>query len=513
LEDTLRGGTRGNPVGGRFDGEGWHVTDRRDRLWYAVPRLVRGSVEFTVTGFTMERLGAMAETELFAMYEAGFGISEPIRYAPEFRENHYKCMLRVYGLAETGRVGQQKLLWGMCPSGAPGYGACGCGSFFEEPFGGSGTWDGSPQRFRIEWGGGTTRYLRNGAPVLTINWSRSGLSFGPSALHLSLGTSRPSAVDYAQLPVGVVFSDVVLEGTEGPLATCSGGATPDAGPPPVTPPGAVDFPAIEDVTVDPTHPTSVYPDPRDLSVGHADSEFYVKFRVGAVPGRVVRAQLLLHSATHPSAVGTGASVYTAGSDAWSETSLVWNARPGGRGPRLARQEGVGVDTLYTLELPPGAVPGSGTYAFAVLPEPADSNAAHFDAREVSPSRGPILRLTVAPTMSAPDAGPMDVVAPSDTAPTPDTAAPEDAPRVPVEPDVGPLEDAPAPEDRAPPRPDAGTGSTDSGVPEVLEEPGADGTCGCRAGSVGGPPGALGALALGALRRGRNVDGRRRRRIG
>ncbi|MBI5516943.1 MAG: hypothetical protein HY909_24385 [Deltaproteobacteria bacterium] len=508
LEDGLRGGTRGNAVGGRFDAQGWHVTDRRDRIWYAVPRLASGSVEFTVTGFTMERLGPMAETELFAMYEAGYGISEPIRYAPEFRENHYKCMLRVYGLAETGRVGQQKLMWGMCPSGSPGYGMCGCGSFFEEPFGGSGTWDGSPQRIRVEWGGGTTRYLRNGAAVLSINWSRSGLAFGPQDLHLSLGTSRPSAVDYAQLPVGVVFSDLVIDGTEGPLARCPGGAPMDAGPPPVTPPGSMDFPAVEDVTVDPAHPSTVFPDPRDLSVGAADSEFYVKFRVGPLPGRVVRAQLLLRSATHASAVGTGASVYTAGSNTWSETSLVWRARPGGRGARLARQEGVGVDTLYTLELPAGAVPGAGTYAFAVLPEPGDSNAAHFDAKEVSPSRGPILRLTVDPTMSVSDAGPMpDVIAPTD-APT-DLPAPEDTRREPpVEPDAATTPDAEAPPDVPSPRTDGGRPSADSTDPDVLEEPGSDGTCGCRAGARRGRGWAL-AGALSLLLRARGRRGRAR----
>ena len=147
LEDPLRGGSRGNPVGGAFAADGWHVTARTDRVWYALPRLVSGSVEFTVTGITMARLGTTADNEIFAMYEAGYGISEPIRYAPEFRENAYKCLLRIYNNAETGREGQQKLIWAMCPGGAPGYGSCSCGSSFaQEPFGGSGVWDGSAQR-------------------------------------------------------------------------------------------------------------------------------------------------------------------------------------------------------------------------------------------------------------------------------------------------------------------------------------------------------------------------------
>ena len=63
LEDTLRGTTRGNVVGGAVMADGWHVTDRRDRVWYALPRLVSGSAEFTVTGLTMDRLVAKLRAE------------------------------------------------------------------------------------------------------------------------------------------------------------------------------------------------------------------------------------------------------------------------------------------------------------------------------------------------------------------------------------------------------------------------------------------------------------------
>jgi MYXO-CTERM domain-containing protein len=232
MEDSLRGGTIGNPVGGSIGGSGWTVTDRTDRIWWEIPRLASGSIEFTIANVTLSNLVA-ADNELFAMYEAGYGISEPIRYSPEFRNNHYKAMIRVYGTDEPGRTGQQKLMWGMCPSGAPGYDACGCGSFFAEPFGGDPTWDGSPQRFRVEWGGGVTRLLRNGAEVVRIDWSASGLVFGPDTVHFSIGTARPSAVGGAAMPVGAVISDVVVDGVEGPRATCSGPVEVDAGPLPV----------------------------------------------------------------------------------------------------------------------------------------------------------------------------------------------------------------------------------------------------------------------------------------
>jgi MYXO-CTERM domain-containing protein len=228
MEDSLRGGAAaGNVVGGTFGADGWTVTGRADRIWWELPRLASGSIEFTISNVTMATLDT-ADHEIFAMYEAGYEMVEPIRYNPDFRNNHYKCMIRLYGAPEGDRAGQQKLMWGMCPSGAPGYDECGCGSFFEEPFGGDPTWDGSPQRFRVEWGDGTTRLLRNGAEVVGIDWSGSGIVFGPSELHFSLGTPRPLEVDTASMPIGAVFSDVVVDGAVGPLSTCNGA---DAGPP------------------------------------------------------------------------------------------------------------------------------------------------------------------------------------------------------------------------------------------------------------------------------------------
>lgn len=468
LEDSLRGSTRGNLVGGSIQGDGWHVTARTDRVWYALPRLVSGSVEFTLTGLTMDRLGSTFDNEIFAMYEAGYGISEPISYS-QFRVNHYKCMLRIYGNAETGREGQQKLMWGMCPGGAPGYDGCSCGrAFFQEPFGGDGRWDGTPQRLRIEWRNGVTRYLRNGTQVVSIDWSRSGLTFGPQSLHLSLGTSRPSAVDTAQLPVGIVFSDLLIEGDEGPMAVCPGASVMDAGAPTDVPPlpaNTLEFPAVEDVTVAPSLPAAVYADVNDLSVGANDSEFYLKFRVGGLPGRVVRAQLVLRSSAYSSAVGDGASVFLARRDDWSESTLTWNARPGPLGARLARIQGVREDTLYAVDLPTGVIQSPGVYAFAVLPEASDDDSAHFDARERAPGRGPVLRLTVDPTLP-----PLDAGAPAIDARSPLT-------------DVVTARDAGAPNDLATPADvvtarDAGPPPTaDLGAPSDLPVTGA---CGCRA---------------------------------
>jgi hypothetical protein len=220
MSDPLVGGTMGNAVGGSFGPDGWTVTANADRIYYALPRLAEGSVEFTMSNVTLDNL-PLNDHEVFGLYEGGHGIEHPINYNPEYRVNAYKSMIRIYGTAETERVGQQKIMWGMCPGGAPGYfDACPCASFFEEPFGGDGNWDGSPQRLRVEWGGGFTRYLRNGAVILEIDWSQSGLSFGPNELYVSIGTPRPEDVGDASMPIGAVFSDVVIEGMTGPEATC-----------------------------------------------------------------------------------------------------------------------------------------------------------------------------------------------------------------------------------------------------------------------------------------------------
>jgi hypothetical protein len=221
--DPLTGGTTGTAVGGSFDANGWTVTERTDRVYWALPRLVEGSAEFTVTGLTLAKL-PLNDHEIFAMYEGGKGTSHPIKYNPEFRNNAFKSMIRIYGTAEVGREGQQKIMWGMCPFGAGSHGGeCPCASgFFEEPFGGDGNWDGTPQRLRVEWADGVTRYLRNDVEVLTIEWAASGLTFGPEALYLSLGTPRPQDVDTAGMPIGAVFSDLVVEGWTGPESAMCG---------------------------------------------------------------------------------------------------------------------------------------------------------------------------------------------------------------------------------------------------------------------------------------------------
>src|SRR5262245_10319212 len=198
------------------------------------------------------------------MYEDGYGLGEPIHYAPEYRQNHYKIMMRIYGSAEPGRAGSIKFMWGICPSGAPGHSECGCGSFFEEPFADPGPWTGAPVRIRIEWGGGHARLLRDGAEVVGVDWTDTGLEFGPSDLHMMIGSPRNDG-GLSAMPIGAVFSDLVVDGTMGPLSTCGTAPMPDAGMPFDAGPCDTAGLAAADGTAA-SWETGVYPDASDLNV-------------------------------------------------------------------------------------------------------------------------------------------------------------------------------------------------------------------------------------------------------
>lgn len=224
MTDSLKDGApKGNAVGGSYGPDGWTVTGKTDRIWYAIPRLVEGSIEFTVANITTANLD-LADHEIFSMYDAGHGIAEPINYNPEFRDNHYKQLIRIYGQQVPERLGEQKFIMLMCPDGAPGYGACACGKNFYDGdgwWGGNPVWDGSPSKIKITWGNGKATYSRDGVDVWTNDYSATGLSFGPSELHFTIGCARHDAIGDAGMPIGAVFSDVVVQGNQGAVGTCN----------------------------------------------------------------------------------------------------------------------------------------------------------------------------------------------------------------------------------------------------------------------------------------------------
>lgn len=145
------------------------------------------------------------------------------------------------------------------------------------------------------------------------------------------------------------------------------------------PAGLKIVPVTQDVTVAPQWPTSVYPDANDLACGVGDGTTYLKFDLTAL--KVSSATLFVHSATDPSATGSGADIDVVADTSWSESTLAWNARPA-LGTRLARIDGVTPDRWYSVDVS-AAISKPDTYAFALGPATTDSDTAHFLSKEAS----------------------------------------------------------------------------------------------------------------------------------
>jgi len=394
LEDSLRGSTTGNATGGSFGAEGWTITGVSDQIWYALPTLTSGSVEFTVTNLTTAAL-PLADHEIFAMYEAGYGIGEPIRYNPEFRQNHYKILMRIYGMPEPDRLGAMKLMWGVCPSGAPGYNACGCGSFFEEPFGSRLEWTGAPVRIRVEWGAGRARLLRDGAEIVSVDYT--GFVFGPSEMHMMIGSPRNDG-GLSAMPMGATFSDLVVDGIMGSVAICPGmsdaGPAPDAGPLPDAGACGTTVAATADATAA-SFTSGVFPDPTDLNVegdGTApQAVVYVRFP--PVTGPVSRATLTLDTSSGASSGGGSGQVCRVEAGAWDEATLTWATRPTVGMVCSGGARTVSPSSSVTWDVTSLVAPG-GDVELAIVSTDADG--AHYLSREAGGcASGPRLALEYA----------------------------------------------------------------------------------------------------------------------
>lgn len=402
LEDSLRGGTMGNVQGGSFSAEGWTIGAVDDHIWYALPRLASGYVEFTVANITLAVL-PLADHEIFAMYEAGYGIGSPPNYNPEFRQNHYKVLIRIYGTPEPARAGFMKLMWGICPDGAPGWSTAGCvcpTSFFAEPFDDPGPWTGDPVRVRVEWGGGTTRLLRDGVEVVGIDWSGAGVGFGPDTLHLMIGSPRNDG-GLSSMPMGARFSDLVVDGDPGPLATCAT-AMVDAGMP-AQDAGVCGAIATADGTAA-SWEAGVYPDANDLNVegDGASPSGIVYLRFAPVGGVATSATLRMHVATTPSAGGGSGQVCRV-DGTFDEATLTWANRPAVSATCVGPARSVAAGEEVTWDVT-SLIAGPGAPVLAIVS--TDPDGAHYVSREAGGcALGPRLDVTIAPGV---DAGPIEM---------------------------------------------------------------------------------------------------------
>jgi MYXO-CTERM domain-containing protein len=151
-------------------------------------------------------------------------------------------------------------------------------------------------------------------------------------------------------------------------------------------------PVAEDVTAAQGSPDTVYPDPNDLAVGFEDSEFFLKFLVAAVPGRVTGATVHLRAADDGSAQGDGGDLRAVPDSTWSELTLTWSTRPAAAGAVLARLGAVSPSQWYSLDAA-AVVTGPGTFSFVVAPRSTDLDSAHLRSKEAGAAGAPYLRLT------------------------------------------------------------------------------------------------------------------------
>jgi MYXO-CTERM domain-containing protein len=163
----------------------------------------------------------------------------------------------------------------------------------------------------------------------------------------------------------------------------------ELGGPPV---GSQNVPVMEDVTVAPQSPSSVYPDVNDLACGAGDGTTYLKFDLSSLSGQVTSAKLFVHSATDSSSAGTGADVDAVADTSWSESTLTWNVRPA-LGQKLGRIDGVSPDLWYSADVT-SAFSGPAVYGFALAPSATDTDTAHFMSKEASATLKAYLLLNV-----------------------------------------------------------------------------------------------------------------------
>ncbi len=162
--------------------------------------------------------------------------------------------------------------------------------------------------------------------------------------------------------------------------------------PPVVDPATpvLTIPVLEDATAA-VGSDSVYTPIEDISVGTGEGEIFLKFDLGAVPGRIEKAKIFLHQSDIASAEGDGGDAFAAAHNGWSETTLTWNNRPAKAGASLSRQSPIATFDWYSWDVSP-AVEDPGVYSFAIVPEAADANGAHFFSKEGSSTFAPYMRV-------------------------------------------------------------------------------------------------------------------------
>ncbi len=217
LDDPLQGSTKGTRSGGAFVAGGWKVTGAYDCIYWHVPTLTEGAVEWEVRGLQPNecRGGMEDKIELFHMYDHTFGDSD-VNYNGGYRDNPYKHFVRKIGCV-GGSVDAMELVWRIEDE-------------YTEPdtavlsWGPNGTY-----RFREEWepDGENSRLRTYRNDVLILTMTLPGL-YAPVGLsvRIAASTRRDAA---AGAPIDAIYSNVKVWdlSASAPTAPRIGDVSPD----------------------------------------------------------------------------------------------------------------------------------------------------------------------------------------------------------------------------------------------------------------------------------------------
>ncbi len=194
LDDPLQGSTTGTRSGGAFVAGGWKVTGQHDSIYWHIPTITQGAVEWVVRGIAGNecRAGLTDKCEFFHMYDHAFGGSDT-NYNGGYRDNPYKHFLRKID-CQGGTVDAMELVWKIAGEHV-------------EPDSKVLTWDpAASYRFREEWGpegaNSVIRTHRDGVLVMTM--SVPGV-YAPSGHSIRIAASPRRAAD-AGAPLGAIYS-------------------------------------------------------------------------------------------------------------------------------------------------------------------------------------------------------------------------------------------------------------------------------------------------------------------
>ena len=198
LDDPLQGATLGTRSGGEFVAGGWQVTAKDDTIYWHVPTITKGAIEFDVRGLNPNecRAGMEDKAELFHMYDYTFGNSD-INYNNAYRDNPFKHFIRKIGGLDTAKADAMEIVWQIRPN-------------YVEPDTARLSWNSKKTyHFREEWGpdgegNAVLKVYRDGALLLTTpvagDWNPAGHS-------VRIAASTRRAAD-AGAPIGAIFSNV-----------------------------------------------------------------------------------------------------------------------------------------------------------------------------------------------------------------------------------------------------------------------------------------------------------------